>query len=51
MSWGAGEWFFFLLANAIVIRICAPRLFGDIRRWISRGKVETERFEAGKGGE
>lgn len=48
---GAGEWFFFLLANAILIYICAPRLLGDVRRWITRGGVETEKFKAGKGGE
>lgn len=49
-SFGLGEWVFFLLANAIIIWICAPRLFTDMRRWIRRGGVATEKFEEGKGG-
>ncbi len=32
-GWKWGEWFFFLLANAIVIGICLPPLIKDIRRW------------------
>ena len=31
--WASGEWFFFLLANAIIIFICVPPLLKDIRRW------------------
>ena len=30
---GAGEFGMFLLANAIIVWICAPKLLGDIRRW------------------
>lgn len=51
IQFGLGEWGFFLLANAIIIYICAPRLVVDVTRWLRHGRVETERFQAGKGGE
>ena len=49
ITFAAGEWFFFLLANAIITWICAPRLLGDVRRWIAGGREKA--FEAGQGRE
>ncbi len=33
--WHAGEWFFFLLANAIVFYFCAPKVMVDVRKWLA----------------
>lgn len=51
VRFGPGEWVFFLLANAIIIGICAPKLLGDVRRWVRDGGVRGKRYEAGSGGE
>lgn len=47
-SWTWGDWAFFILANAIVIAICAPKLARDIRLW-SRGQRAV--FREGRGGD
>jgi hypothetical protein len=37
--WHAGEWGFFLLANAIIVYFCAPGLLVDVRRWIAGNRA------------
>lgn len=34
--WGGGEWFFFLLANAIIFYFCAPRVLQEFGGWLRR---------------
>jgi hypothetical protein len=46
-TWTYGDWGFFLLANAIVIAICAPKLVREVRLWM---KGQRAIFRGGRGG-